>query len=89
MLLNPDEVIKTAVPEESTPAGELKNRIKKLGSIFGGKDKQLVKPAQKEQKNTDENATRQPFSSIFSKKPPKPGNGSASDKPVENDWTIV
>ncbi|KAI5674785.1 hypothetical protein M9H77_15149 [Catharanthus roseus] len=89
MLLNPDEVIKTAVPEESTTAGEFKNRIKKLGSIFGGKDRQLVKPAQKEQKNTDENATRQPFSSIFSKKPPKPGNGSASDKPVENDWTIV
>ncbi|XP_027064254.1 uncharacterized protein [Coffea arabica] len=89
MLLNPHEATKSTVPpEETTPAGELKNQFKRLNFIFGSKDRQ----SQKDKKNMEDNPTRQPFSSIFSKKPPKPSNGSSADKAagsVDNDWTIV
>ncbi|XP_009599597.1 uncharacterized protein LOC107789087 [Nicotiana tabacum] len=91
MVLSPDEVIRiTFQPEEPTaaPANELKSRFKRLSLIFGNKDK--LSP--QGQKNQEESPLRQPFSSIFSKKPPKPGSSSPADKPVtpvENDWTIV
>ncbi|OIT26630.1 PREDICTED: rab3 GTPase-activating protein catalytic subunit [Nicotiana attenuata] len=91
MVLGPDEVIRiTFQPEEPTaaPANELKSRFKRLSLIFGNKDK--LSP--QGQKNQEESPLRQPFSSIFSKKPPKPGSSSPADKPVtpvENDWTIV
>ncbi|KAL2476335.1 hypothetical protein Adt_37071 [Abeliophyllum distichum] len=92
MLLNPDEAIKmTAQPEETTTAGDLRNRFKRLSLIFGGKSKLLSKAHTKDPKNNDSNPTRQSFSSIFSEKPPKP-SASLADKPsssVENDWTIV
>ncbi|KAL2496345.1 hypothetical protein Fot_40102 [Forsythia ovata] len=92
MLLNPDEAIKmTAQPEETTTAGDLRNRFKRLSLIFGGKSKLLSKAHTKDPKNNDSNPTRQSFSSIFSEKPPKP-SASPADKPsssVENDWTIV
>lgn len=87
MILNPDELIRNTVQPDSSPAEEFKNRFKKLSTIFGGKDRQPGKPA-----NVDDNQTRQSFSSIFSKKPPKHGNASPADKAassVENDWTIV
>ncbi|XP_022848442.1 uncharacterized protein LOC111370801 [Olea europaea var. sylvestris] len=88
MLLNPDEVIKmTAQSEETTTAGDIRNRFKRLSLIFGGKSKHSSKAPSKDSKNND----RQPFSSIFSEKPPKP-SASPADKPsssVENDWTIV
>ncbi|XP_060187776.1 uncharacterized protein LOC132616975 isoform X2 [Lycium barbarum] len=91
MVLSPDEVIRiTFQPEEPTaaPANELKSRFKRLSLIFGNKDK----PSPQGQKNQEESPLRQPFSSMFSKKPPKPGSSSPADKPVtpvENDWTIV
>lgn len=99
MVLSPDEVIRiTFQPEEPTaaPANEIKSRFKRLSLIFGNKDK----PSPQGQKNQEESPSRQPFSSMFSKKPPKPGSSSPADKPVsspadkpvtsvENDWTIV
>ncbi|CAN4104000.1 unnamed protein product [Withania somnifera] len=91
MVLSPDEVIKiTFQPEEPTAASgnELKSRFKRLSLIFRNKDK--LSPH--DQKNQEESPLRQPFSSIFSRKPPKPGSSSPVDKPitsVENDWTIV
>ncbi|XP_055824066.1 uncharacterized protein LOC129892512 [Solanum dulcamara] len=90
MVLSPDEVIRiTFQPEEpsAAPANELKSRFKRLSLIFRNKDK--LSP--RDQKNEEESPLRQPFSSIFSKKPPKP-DSSSPDKPVtsvENDWTIV
>ncbi|CAK9179513.1 unnamed protein product [Ilex paraguariensis] len=92
MLLNPDEVLKiTNQPEETSIAGEPKNRFKRLGFIFGGKDRH-GKPESKDQKNSEENPARQQFSSIFSKKPPKASSASPAEKPVcsiENDWTVI
>lgn len=91
MVLSPDEVIRiTFQPEEPTaaPGNELKSRFKRLSLIFRNKDK----PSPQDQKNQEESPLRQPFSSMFSKKPPKPGSSSPADKPVtsvENDWTIV
>ncbi|XP_057980742.1 uncharacterized protein LOC131166311 isoform X2 [Malania oleifera] len=98
MVLNPDDILKTTKqPEEtSSGAGELKRRFRRLSLTFGGR-----KPGGKDQKNSEETTTRQPFSSffdgkssLFSKKPPKPEADSASpaDKslcPEENDWTVV
>lgn len=100
MLLNPDEVLTTLKqPEETTaPAGETKRRFMRLGINFGGKDKHLRKPASDDQKGTEENPSRQPFSSffdskssLFSKKPPKPETTPAEKPscPDENGWTIV
>ncbi|XP_006346203.1 rab3 GTPase-activating protein catalytic subunit [Solanum tuberosum] len=90
MVLSPDEVIRiTFQPEEpsAAPPNELKRRFKRLSLIFRNKDK--LSP--RDQKNQEESPLRQPFSSMFSKKPPKP-DSSSPDKPVtsvENDWTIV
>ncbi|KAK2990033.1 hypothetical protein RJ640_004711 [Escallonia rubra] len=93
MLLDPDEVLRTAKqPEETTPSGEQKGRFKRLSFIFGGKERHSGKQPQKDPKHSEENPTRQSFSSIFSKKPPKPGSASPAEKPVcalENDWTVV
>lgn len=102
MLRNPDEVLKTMKQAEDapTPTGEPKRLFKKLNLNFGGKDRHLRKPASKAQKNSDDNrSSGQPFSSffdgkssLFSKKPPRPGSMSPAEKPTtlyENDWTVV
>ncbi|XP_073058907.1 uncharacterized protein [Primulina eburnea] len=82
MLLNQDEVIKiTNLPEE-TSVGDLRNRFKKLGLIFGGKSRSSSKTPSKN--NEEKNPLLQPFS-IFSKKPPKPSASSS----VDNNETIV
>ncbi|KAK3017410.1 hypothetical protein RJ639_006704, partial [Escallonia herrerae] len=81
MLLDPDEVLRTAKqPEETTPSGEQKGRFKRLSFIFGGKERHSGKQPQKDPKHSEENSTRQSFSSIFSKKPPKPGSASPAEK---------
>ncbi|KAL3636762.1 hypothetical protein CASFOL_019061 [Castilleja foliolosa] len=91
MVINQDEAISVTVqPEETTPADEMKTRFKKLSLIFGGKNKS----SSKDSKNSEESPTvRQPFSSIFSKKPPKPTLATPSDKPTsssdDSEWTIV
>lgn len=93
MLLNPDEVLNiTKHPHESTTTGDQKGRFKRLSFIFGGKDRQLGKTPQRDLKNSEETSTHHSFSSIFSKKPPKPGSASPADKPVysgDSDWTVV
>ncbi|KAL3503534.1 hypothetical protein ACH5RR_037983 [Cinchona calisaya] len=93
ILLNPHGATRSTVPpEETMPAGDLKNQFKRLNFIFGSKDRQSGKQPLKDKKNVEDNPTRQPFSSIFSKRPPKPISGSPSDKAatsVESDWTIV
>lgn len=101
MLINPEEVLKTMKHAEDspTPAGEPK-RLFKLNLNFGGKDRQLRKPASRDHKNSNDNRMNgQPFSSffdgkssLFSKKPPKPGSMSPAEKSatlIENDWTVV
>ncbi|KAF7141525.1 hypothetical protein RHSIM_Rhsim06G0219000 [Rhododendron simsii] len=95
MLLKPEGVLKIIKqPEEaSTPAGEPRHRFKRLSLIFGNRHKHsLNKSTWKDQKNSEDNTTRQSFSSMFSKKPPRPDAPSPGEKPVcslENDWTIV
>ncbi|XP_057795279.1 uncharacterized protein LOC131011517 [Salvia miltiorrhiza] len=88
MVHNQDETINISPQQqETTTAGEVRNRFKKLSLIFGGKSKGAPKDSPK---TTEENSDRQPFS-IFSKKPPKPIL-SPSEKPsgsVESEWTIV
>lgn len=91
MVLSPDEVSKITVQhEENTPVSELKSRFKRLGSVFGSKDKNAGKASQT---NSEENLIKQSISSIFSKKPPKPSSTTPADNKlsssVENDWTIV
>ncbi|KAL6538436.1 hypothetical protein OROGR_012424 [Orobanche gracilis] len=93
MILNQDEAINITVqPEETSPPDEMKNRFKKLGLIFGGRNKSSSKAVpSKDSKSSEENPLRQPFSSIFGKKPPKPA-ASPSDKPsssIDNEWTII
>ncbi|KAL3639978.1 hypothetical protein CASFOL_014946 [Castilleja foliolosa] len=89
MVLNHEAISVTVQPEETTPADEMKNRFKKLSLIFGGKNKS----SSKDSKNSEESPTVRPFSSIFSKKAPKPTVASPSDKPtsnsVDSEWTIV
>ncbi|GFZ21990.1 hypothetical protein Acr_29g0011520 [Actinidia rufa] len=73
MLLKPEEVLKIIKqPEETTPTSETRSRFKRLGVIFGNKDRHLGKSASKDHKNYEDNPMRQSFSSIFSKKPPRP-----------------
>ncbi|KAJ6770280.1 RAB3 GTPASE-ACTIVATING PROTEIN CATALYTIC SUBUNIT [Salix purpurea] len=101
MFLNPEEVLKAASQmEESNTVGEPKRRLKMLGLSFGSKEKNLRNPS-KDVKNSEENSSRQPFSSFFDgksslflKKPPRPESVSVGDKAAchdenENDWTIV
>ncbi|XP_057486416.1 uncharacterized protein LOC130772543 isoform X1 [Actinidia eriantha] len=93
MLLKPEEVLKIIKqPEETTPTSETRSRFKRLGVIFGNKDRHLGKSASKDQKNYEDNPVRQSFSSIFSKKPPRPDAPSPGEKPIcslENNWTVV
>ncbi|KAF9672709.1 hypothetical protein SADUNF_Sadunf11G0072700 [Salix dunnii] len=101
MFLNPEEVVKAARQmEDSITVGEPKRRLKMLGLSFGSKEKNLRNPS-KDVKNSEENSSRQPFSSFFDgksslflKKPPRPESVSVGDKAScqdenENDWTIV
>ncbi|XP_020230555.1 uncharacterized protein LOC109811275 [Cajanus cajan] len=78
--------------------GEPKHQFKRLNHIFGGKDKLLTRPVWKDEVNEEEKPSRHSFSSfldskssLFSKKPPKPGNLYPSEHPsfLERDWTIV
>ena len=101
MLLKPEEALKLMQPSEdtSTTPGEPRRRFKRLSHIFGGKDRQIKEQETKNQKNAEDNPSRQSFasffdskSSLFSRKPPKPGSASLAEKPScpdENDWTIV
>ncbi|XP_059662466.1 uncharacterized protein LOC132308409 [Cornus florida] len=93
MFLNPDEVLKILKqPEESTPAGEPKRRFRRLSLFFGGKNRHSGKPVSRNQNNSEENSIRPSFSSIFSKKPPKPDVAYPKEKPScpdEYDWTVV
>ncbi|KAF8009139.1 hypothetical protein BT93_J0201 [Corymbia citriodora subsp. variegata] len=101
MLLKPEEALKMMQPPEDTSItpGEPRRRFKRLSLIFGGKDRQTKEQETKNQKNAEENLSRQSFanffdskSSLFSRKPPKSGSASPAEKPscpVENDWTIV
>lgn len=80
MIIKPEEVLKAMdQPEENSSASEPKRRFKKLSVIFGGKEKHSRKD--------------QFFSSMFSKKPPRPGNNSpTTEKPVgsiEQDWALL
>lgn len=95
MLLNPEEVIKIIKQPEDTStaaAGEPKGRFKRLTLYFGGKGKHLKKPLSKDHKNSEDNPSRQSFSSLFSRKPPRPEIAFPAEKllqPEENDWTLV
>lgn len=101
MLLNPEEVLKAARQmEETNTVGEPRRRLKMLGLSFGSKERNSRNPS-KDEKNSEENSSRQPFStffdgtsSLFLKKPPRPESVSFGDKAAyqdenENDWTIV
>ncbi|GKV39569.1 hypothetical protein SLEP1_g47327 [Rubroshorea leprosula] len=102
LLLSPEEVLKSMKPTEEihvvepeNPESELKRRIKKLGLNFGGK----IRQQPNDQKNSDQNSIRQPFSSffdskssLFSKKHQGTENLPPACKtlsPDENDWTLV
>ncbi|RDX97105.1 Rab3 GTPase-activating protein catalytic subunit, partial [Mucuna pruriens] len=94
MLLNPDEALKMMKhTEESTmTTGEPKHRFKRLSHIFSGKDKLLTRPV----RNDEEKPIRQAFSSffdskssLFSKKPPKPGNLYPAEKPLSLETLLV
>ncbi|KAI3688523.1 hypothetical protein L2E82_46151 [Cichorium intybus] len=86
MVLNPDEFIrltKHQQPEDTPTSGEQKGRFRRLSFVFGNKDK----TPPKHPKNVEENPLRQSISSIFSKKPPKPGGASPIQN--QNDWIDV
>lgn len=101
MIVNPEEVLKKVkqIEETTITVGEPKRLFKRLGLNFGSKDRNLRRPSTKDEKTSEENSTRQPFSnffdgksSLFSKKPPKPESAFLGDKTPcldENDWTIV
>ncbi|KAL2316740.1 hypothetical protein Fmac_030616 [Flemingia macrophylla] len=99
MLLNPEEALKMIKQtEESTMiTDEPKSPFKRLSLIFGGKDKLLRKSISKDQMNDEEKPGRHSFSnffdsksSLFSKKPPKSGSPSPSEKTShETGWTTV
>ncbi|KAM6553862.1 hypothetical protein CsatB_014624 [Cannabis sativa] len=101
MLHNPEEVLKIVRLAEDSPssAGEPKRLFKRLNLNFGGKDRNLGKPASKEHKNSENRRRGQQFSSFFDgksslflKRPPKSGSMSPAEKPTtldENDWTMI
>lgn len=99
MLMNPEEALKMIKQSEEsiTVTDEPKSRFKRLSLIFSGKDKVLKKPVSKDQINDEEKSSRQSFSSffenkssLFSKKPPRSGSPSPSEKPsIETDWAVV
>jgi len=86
-------------PKRRMSTGEPKHRLKQLSHIFGGKDKPLTGSVWKEEVNDEKNLVRHSFSSffdnkkssLFSKKPPKPGNLYPVDQTLspETDWTLV
>ncbi|CAH1429669.1 unnamed protein product [Lactuca virosa] len=101
MVLSPDEFIRLTKNQqtEDTPAtsGELKARFKRLSFVFGNKDKSNNNNNNNNNngktppKNTEENHNnplRQSITSIFSKKPPKPG-GASPVTSIQNDWIDV
>ncbi|BAT80698.1 hypothetical protein VIGAN_03029600 [Vigna angularis var. angularis] len=99
MLLNPEEALKMIKQtEESTMVtDEPKSPLKRLRLIFAGKDKLLRKSLSKDQLNDEEKPGRQSFSSffdskssLFSKKPPKSGSPSPSEKSsLDVGWTVA
>lgn len=100
LVLKPDEVIKmikqSTTEMAQTPAGEPKGRFRRLIPAFGSKGKNSK---EHDSKNCSvETQTHQPLasffdskSSLFSKKPPRPGSSSPEKNrnPDESEWTIV
>ncbi|XP_047157980.1 rab3 GTPase-activating protein catalytic subunit-like [Vigna umbellata] len=88
-----------SVPKRRISTGEPKHRLKQLSHMFGGKDKPSSKCVWKEEVNDEKKLVRHSFSSffdnskssLFSKKPPKPGNLYPVEQPLslESDWTVV
>ncbi|KAL2322678.1 hypothetical protein Fmac_027057 [Flemingia macrophylla] len=85
-------------PKRQLSAGEPRHRFKRLSLVFGGKDKLLTRPVWKDEGYEEEKPSRHSFSgffdsksSLFSRKPPKPGNLYPSEHPLslEGDWTII
>ncbi|QCD78293.1 Rab3 GTPase-activating protein catalytic subunit [Vigna unguiculata] len=82
-----------SVPKRRMSTGEPKQRLKQLSHMFGGKDKASSKSVWKEEVTDEIKLVRHSFSSffdnskssLFSKKPPKPGNLYL----VESDWTVI
>ncbi|XP_020239432.1 rab3 GTPase-activating protein catalytic subunit isoform X1 [Cajanus cajan] len=99
MLLYPEEALKMIkqTEESTTITDEPKSPFKRLSLIFGGKDKLLRKSVTKDQINDEEKQGRHSFSSffdskssLFSKKLPKSGTPSPSNKTShETGWTVV
>ncbi|KAI3686217.1 hypothetical protein L1987_79891 [Smallanthus sonchifolius] len=92
MVLNPDELIRLTKHDDTPTTGEQKSRFRRLGFVFGNKDKNHGKTPPKDPKHVEENPLRQSLTSMFSKKPPKAGNASPAEKPVssiQNDWIDV
>ncbi|CAJ1971417.1 unnamed protein product [Sphenostylis stenocarpa] len=99
MLLNPEEALKMIKQtEESTMVtDEAKSPLKRLGLIFGGKDKLVRRSLSKDQINDEDKSGRQSLSSffdskssLFSKKPPKSGSPPPSEKSsLDTGWTVV
>ncbi|XP_023735676.1 uncharacterized protein LOC111883581 isoform X2 [Lactuca sativa] len=100
MVLSPNEFIRLTKNQqtEDTPASssELKARFRRLSFVFGNKDKSnnnnnTNNNGKTPPKNTEENHNnplRQSITSIFSKKPPKPG-GASPVTSIQNDWIDV
>ncbi|KAJ4980281.1 hypothetical protein NE237_031118 [Protea cynaroides] len=93
ILIHPEDGLKIIEHAEETSLSEPKRRFKKLSLNFGGKDGNFLRrPASKDQKKSEENPTRQVFSNLFAKKPPKGATTLQTDTPPcldENEWTVV
>ncbi|KAF7831352.1 rab3 GTPase-activating protein catalytic subunit [Senna tora] len=100
LLTNPEEARKMIKQAEESAAttGEPKRGFKRLGFIFGGKDKARKKPVSEDQTDSDDNPIRQSFSSFFdnkssknAKKPPKSEDASPARKSScsESDGKVV
>ncbi|KAG4923899.1 hypothetical protein GYH30_049481 [Glycine max] len=83
-----ESTMTTDEPKRRFSTGEPKHRFKRFSHIFGGKDK-LLTPVRKDEVNDEEKQIRHSFSSffdskssLFSKKPPKPGNLYPGEQPL-------
>lgn len=83
-----ESTMTTDEPKRRFSTGEPKHRFKRFSHIFGGKDK-LLTPVRKDEVNDEEKQIRYSFSSffdskssLFSKKPPKPGNLYPGEQPL-------
>ncbi|CAJ1964079.1 unnamed protein product [Sphenostylis stenocarpa] len=99
MKLMEESTMTTGEPKRRMSTGEPKHRFKQISHIFGGKDKPLARSVRKEEVD-EKKLVRHSFSSffdnskssLFSKKPPRPGNllyPVEQNLSLESDWTIV